>query len=429
MKRAAIAFVLAAALAVAAPILAGAKPKTKRATLRSNGTEVTDRSDEPTISANGRFIAFISESDDLAGDDDNGDFDVFVHDRKTRKTRLVSVTSADEGQDGSSSVPSISANGRWIAFRSAASLVASDDNGNDDIYVRDRKTGKTKRISVRSNGAQADDDSDEPAISANGRFVAFSTYASLVGSDTEAGSQDIYVYDRKTRKTRRVSLNSAEEPTEQADDNQTPSISAQGRFVTWQSDADNLVPNDENSQADAFVRDLERGRTTRASLTSSEEEIDDISYPSMSANGRFVTFESDDDEIVAGDTGETDVFVRDRKLGKTRRASLGRNGKKPNAFSGYAQISPDGRYVAFCSAATNIDGAYPSDDVFVRDMKRGKTKLISVGANEGIPPGSGNCYPDISANGRWVAWVSGAVGLVPNDTNMVEDIFFRGPFG
>jgi hypothetical protein len=85
--------------------------------------------------------------------------------------------------------------------------------------------------------------------------------------------------------------------------------------------------------------------------------------------------------------------------------------------------------VAFCSAATNIDGAYPSDDVFVRDMKRGKTKLISVGANEGIPPGSGNCYPDISANGRWVAWVSGAVGLVPNDTNMVEDIFFRGPFG
>ena len=387
MKRAVTATILAALLVASMPVFADSKPRTKRASVRSNGAEVAAPSDEPAISASGRFIAFASDADDLVAGDDNDDSDVFVHDRKTGKTRRVSVTSAEQGRNGSSSLPSISANGRWVAFRSAADLVAADDNGADDIYVRDRKTGKTKRVSVRSNGTQADDDSDEPAISAGGRFVAFSTNASLVGSDASPGSQDIYVFDRKTKKTRRVSLNSSEEPTDPIDDNQSPAISANGRFVMWQSDADNLVPNDGTGQDDLFVRDRKRGRTTRASLTSSEGEIDDVSYPSMSASGRYVAFESDDPNIVPGDTeGQTDVFVRDRKLGKTRRASLGRNGQEPNDFSGYAQISPDGRFVAFCSHATNIDADFPGDDVFVRDMLRRKTKLISIGAR----PGPGN---------------------------------------
>jgi Tol biopolymer transport system component len=226
-----------------------------------------------------------------------------------------------------------------------------------------------------------------------------------------------------------VSLSSAEEPADPADDQDSPSISATGRFVLWESDADNLVPNDGNNNDDLFLRDRKRGRTSRVSLTSSEGEIDGIGYPSMSYNARYIAFESNDNTVVPGDGNQySDVFVRDRRRGTTKRASLFRNGTEPNDFAGYAQISPDGRFVTFCSPATNVDADYPDDDVFVRDMVRRKTRLISVGANEGNPAANGNCYSDVSTDGHWVAWVSGAVSLVLDDTNGVDDIYFRGPY-
>ena len=141
-------------------------------------------------------------------------------------------------------------------------------------------------------------------------------------------------------------------------------ISGDGRYISFESDAPNLVANDGNGGTDVFVRDRRRGRTKRASVTSQEEEIDSAIYSSMSANGRYVAFESNDPSVVPGDTmDEGDVFVRDLEKGRTRRVSLGRNGQEPNEFSGYAKISPDGRFVTFCSDATNIDADFPDGDV------------------------------------------------------------------
>jgi Tol biopolymer transport system component len=424
MRRILVAIGVAALVGAAVPVLAESKPKTKRASVRSNGTEANQRSDDVDISANGRYMVFESNADNLSPDDGNGDMDVFIHDRVTGKTKRMSVTSGEEGAEGSSSNPSVSANGRWVAFMSAASLVAGDDNGDDDIYVRDRKTGRTRRVSVGSDGSQADESSDEPAISANGRYVAFTSYADLQPQDSN-NSYDIYVHDRKTKSTRLASLDSAEEQTDPTDIHEEPDISADGRFVMWSSNSDDLVPNDLNGTYDLFLRDRKRGRTTRVSLTSSEGEIDGVGYASMSDNGRFIAFESDDNTVVPNEGPESDVYVRDRKRGTTKRASVWEGKPEPDDFVGYAQISPDGRFVTFCSPATNVDRNFSSDDIFIRDMKGRTTKLVSVPASEDGAP-NGNCYSDVSAGGRWVAWITGKE-LDPSDGNVADDVYFRGP--
>ena len=292
------------------------------------------------------------------------------------------MSSAGAEADAYSIDPVISASGRFIAFHSAAqNLVPNDGNDDTDVFVHDRETGKTTRASVGSDGGEAEDGADDAAISADGRFVAFASYSSFVKSDPDS-TPDIFVRDRKRKTTRLVSLNSAEERGESLQAYE-PYISGDGRYISFESDAPNLVANDGNGGTDVFVRDRRRGRTKRASVTSQEEEIDSAIYSSMSANGRYVAFESNDPDVVPGDTmDEGDVFVRDLEKGRTRRASLGRNGQEPNESSGYAKISPDGRFVTFCSDATNIDADFPDGDVFVRDMRNRLTKLISVGARD-----------------------------------------------
>jgi Tol biopolymer transport system component len=394
--------------------------------VRSTGTGGNDTSQENVISGNGRLIAFESRADNLVPNDENEEIDVFVHDRQTGKTRRVSVSSAEEEADGQSYEASISGNGRWVAFTSTAPLSAADKNGAPDIYLRDRKTGKTKRVSVASDGSEGDDYSEHAEISASGRFVAFRSAAGLVGSD-DNGSDDVYVRDRKTRKTRLVSLDSDGQQTSASDTHDDPFVSSDGRFVMWYSNSATLVPNDENKFPDIFVRDRKRGRTTRVTLDSQDGEIAQGGYDaSMSANGRFIAFESEDDEIVPNDGNpNSDIFVRDRVRGTTKRASVWEGKPEPNDFVGYPRISDDGRFVSFCTPATNVDRNFSGDDLFVRDMKGRTTKLISVPASEDGHP-NGNCYSDLSVGSRWVVWESGKQ-LVPSDQNDIIDVYFRGP--
>jgi Tol biopolymer transport system component len=298
-------------LTSAVPGWAATTPKTRRVSVSSAGAEGNNWSYYPSISADGRFVAFSSDASNLVAGDGNGTSDVFVRDRATGKTRRVSVSSAGAEGNNASYDPSISADGRFVAFHSDASnLVAGDGNGTSDVFVRDRATGKTRRVSVSSAGAEGNGDSYASSISADGRFVAFHSNASNLVAGDGNGTSDIFVHDRATGKTRRVSVSSAGAQGNGASYN--PSISADGRFVAFHSNASNLVAGDGNGTTDVFVHDRATGKTRRVSVSSAGAEGNGASYnPSISADGRFVAFESSASNLVAGDgNGTSDIFVR-----------------------------------------------------------------------------------------------------------------------
>ena len=364
---------------------AAATRHTQRVSVNTAGVQGNGQSGAypPSVSGDGRYVAFTSYASNLVAGDTNGFEDVFVRDRELHKTYRVSISTAGVQGNGDSYAPSISADGRYVAFASDAStLVPGDSNGYLDVFVRDRKLHKTFRVSVGPAGVQGDDYSNEPSISADGRYVAFASEASnLVAGDTN-GYLDVFVRDRKLHKTVRVSVDSA--GVQGNNNSYTPSISAHGRYVAFASDASTLVAGDSNAAEDVFVRDRKLHKTVRVSVSTAGVQGSNGGYtPSISADGRYVAFASDANNLVAGDSnGYTDVFVRDRKLHKTVRVSVGPGGIQGNSDSFYASISADGRYVAFASAASNL---VPGDtngyeDVFVRDRKLHKTVRVSVGA-------------------------------------------------
>ncbi len=319
----------------------------------------------PAMSADGRFVAFESSASNLVAGDTNGRYDVFVRDRLAGVTRRVSVGAGGQANNGSDS-PAISADGRFVAFYSDASnLVAGDTNGRSDVFVRDRLAGVTRRVSVGA-GGQANSESFGPAISADGRFVAFYSYASnLVAGDTN-GRSDVFVRDRLAGVTRRVSVGAGGQANS---DSFGPAISADGRFVAFDSSASNLVVGDTNGTFDVFVRDRLAGVTRRVSVGAGGQANSDSLSPAISADGRFVAFESNASNLVAGDTNATDdVFVRDRLAGVTRRVSVGAGGQA-NSSSGSPAISANGRSVAYTSNASNLvrGDTNGAQDVFVRD--------------------------------------------------------------
>jgi len=430
LKRLALSLGVAAlALVVVAPAVGAADAKTKRVSIKSGGGQVNGQSDDASISANGRYIAFSSGASDLVGNDTNSTTDIFVHDRVTKKTRRVSRRTNGAQGNGPSHSPSISASGRYVAFVSSASnLVGNDTNGHVDIFVHDRKTKKTRLVSKRTNGAQANDHSSAPSISANGRVVAFRSDASnLVGADSN-GKADIFVRDRDSKRTRRVNVKSS---GGQAIGEHTfhAFISANGRYVAFSSAASNLVANDLNGKNDVFVHDRRTRKTRLVSKRTDGTRGDSGSFePSLSATGRFVAFTSSASNLVGNDTnGAEDVFVHDRETKKTKLISKRTNGAQGDDSSYEPSISASGRYVAFASDASTLVGndTNGSSDVFVHDRWQKKTRRVSV-KNGGGQGSDHSEAPALSADGRFVAFESEAK-LVTFDTNDGWDIYLRGP--
>jgi len=428
-----VALVLLVALTV---ILAGRSAASSGATTRvsvdSNGNQGDGGSEGPAISADGRYAAFYSSAANLVTGDTNGQWDVFVHDRQTGVTQRVSVDSDGNEANGASYHDAISADGRNVGFMSGASnLVPGDTNSVADIFVHDRQTGVTQRVSVDSDGSEANGASDAPALSADGRFVAFTSDATnLVAGDTNSVA-DIFVRDRQTGVTQRVSVDS--DGSEANGYSATPpTISADGRFVAFRSQASNLVPDDTNSVADVFVHDRQTGVTQRVSVDSNGNQGNASSgmiYTEViSADGRFVAFRSQASNLVAGDTNNaSDTFVHDRETAITERVSVNTAGVQANSSSDPAggAISNDGRYVAFGSYATNLVTGDTNNvlDVFVRDRQVGATTRVSVDSNGNQGDGGSYNAAAISADGSFVAFKSQATNLVPGDTNSVEDVF------
>lgn len=359
--------------------------ETTRVSVNSEGVAARGSSGSPSISANGRFIAFDSVADNLDPDGDtNGASDVFVHDRSEHGTTRVSVDSSGVGGNSQSQLPSISANGRFVAFESDAdNLVPGDGNGLLDVFVHDRDAATTIRVSLGMDAAEANGASFGAAISADGRFVAFSSEASnLVDGDTN-GTLDVFVHDLITGTTARISVDST--GGEAIGFSTDPAISADGRFVSFESSAANLTPFDSNGLVDLFVRDRdadqdgvfdERGGS--ATIRVRLDSLDFAAATSISANGRFLAFDSNAPDIVLDDNNSNfDVFVHDRVTGHTTRVSvgalgeegLGNSGRVDGAEVANVSISSDGSFVAFQSVAPNLLGDDDGNghvDLFVR---------------------------------------------------------------
>lgn len=431
-------FVLLAALACLTGAVHATTYSIERVSVSSAGSQGTDNSYLSAVSGDGRYIAFLSYTDGLVPGDNNSFSDVFVRDRQTNTTTRVSVDSAGAQANSSSALfgLAISDDGRYVAFDSIASnLVVGDTNALSDIFVHDQQTGTTTRVSVDSAGAQANGESALPSISADGRYVAFqSDSTNLVAGDTNAQT-DIFVHDRQTGVTTLVSISTAGQQGFSA--SQGPTISADGSTVAFMTNADNLVADDTNFMLDVLVRDLQTGVTTRASVSAAGEDGNDISgqgYTALSADGRFVAFNSSASNLVANDTNNaTDVFVRDRLNNTTIRANLNDSFQQTNGGNSYNQprISANGLYVVFSSDATNLvpGDSNASTDIFVRDTKDGKTLRASVN-NAGVQANGISEVPALSGDGRFLSFSSYAVNLVTPDTNgNVQDVYLaQNPF-
>jgi Tol biopolymer transport system component len=303
-------------------------------------------SQNPSISADGRYVAFDSNADNLVENDSNYERDVFVHDLDTGDTVLVSVNSEGEQAvgDESSYAPSISGDGRYVAFYSDAYNLdpVDEPDYNYNIFVHDRDANgdgdydeqdveggiSTVRITKSLDGTgDADGDCYDPVISEDGRYVAFYSDAdNLVETDTNDG-YDVFVHDLQTGETELVNVSSDEEQAEYGSDSYVTGLSSDGRYISFTSDAENLVDDDENGYTDVFVRDTVAGTTTRITADDSGNEANgnsgekeefcwvtcgDTGGTAISADGRYVAFNSEADNLVETDTlGYTDVFVKD----------------------------------------------------------------------------------------------------------------------
>jgi Tol biopolymer transport system component len=413
---------------------AGAFPgSTERVSVDSAGNQSVGPSiagpfaSPPSISADGRFVAFAAWARNLASGDTNGFGDVFVHDRGTGVTERLSVDGAGTEANDTIHQPAISGDGRFVAFVSAATnLVPGDTNAQSDVFVHDRQTRTTERASVSSAGIEGRGWSDRPAISADGRFVAFVSAApDLVPGDTN-GRANVFVHDRQTRTTERVSTGGA--GTQADGESDSPAISADGRFVAFVSAATNLVPGDTSGRAAVFVYDRQTRTTERVSVDGAGTPADrESASPTISADGRFVAFSSSATNLVPGDSnGQSDVFVHDRQTGTIERVSVDSAGTEADGWSDRPAISASGRFVAFCTLATNL---VPGDtngqwDELVHDRQTRTTERASVDS-AGTEANASSHSPSISAGGRFVVFASDATNLVPGDTNGVRDVFVR----
>jgi len=402
---------------------------TERVSVDSGWTQGNADSEEPSVSADGRYVAFRSTAGNLVVGDTNGVADVFVRDRQSGTTELVSVDSNEAQGNDLSDEPCISADGRYVAFTSwATNLVGGDTNGSHDVFVRDRQGGTTERVSVDASAAQGNGPSSSPSISADGRYVAFKSWATnLVNGDANGTFEDVFVRDRQGGTTERVNISS--NGAQANDACEASSISADGRYVGFYTLADNLVSGDTNGSYDAFVHDRQVSTTVRVSINSGGVQGNGDSVdPSISADGRYVAFTSTAGNLVTGDTnGFADIFMRDCQSATTERVSVDSNGAQGNdhSFAPAVSVSADGRCVVFLSSAANlVSGDTGGFDVFIRDRQNGTTELVSIDSS-GAQANGDSYDAAVSADGCYVAFESLATNLVSGDTNVASDVFVR----
>ncbi len=389
----------------------------------------------PVISANGRYVAWESSASDIVDGDTNGDNDVFVKNLETGKTELISLNSSGDQGNFYSSTPAIGTDGRYVAFYSQSTNLTSTYRQCNGIYLRDRQTGTTSLITVSIDRYYANDCSDNNTIgmSDDGRFVSFASRASNLVAGDDNGQSDVFVRDVLIGKTYLVSR--ATDGTLGNRVSLYNAISGNGRYVAFFSYAKNLVLNDTNSFSDLFVHDLETGVTERVSISSQGAEgNNDVLNVSMDYTGRYVAFASYASNLVTGDTNEaSDIFIHDRETKTTSRVSLNSSGQEGKTRSGmYSHhgafapaISSDGEHLTYISAQFNLAGSDNNTliDGFYTNLLTGVTTHISLGGNDDSGWLSTPSGIDISADGSRIVFWSKASNFVANDANSTWDVF------
>lgn len=394
-RRRAVALVMGVASTAAvlianpSPASASSLPVTTGLVSRSStGEPAGGASTDPSLSGNARFVAFASEGKALVPGDTNNLTDVFVKDRWSQAIERVSVTDSEAQAAGESLMPSISDDGRYVAFVSdAANLIAGDNQGLADAFVRDRVLGTTTRVAPGLGNALLDQAITSVAISGNGRYVAVSTAATNVISGDTNGDIDIFVRDLQSSSIERVSITAFEG---QANGNSSnPSLSDDGRYVAFDSAA--LLAGGAIGENNVYVRDR-TGATTMLVNVNSAETVSNASAgsPMISGNGRYVVFGSFATNLTGGDANSaSDIFRRDLEAGNTIMASVAHNGAALPANSYGAVISDDGTQIGFASAAVATTGDAGADtDMFVRNLSQSSTRRVSRSASSPDPSGS-----------------------------------------
>jgi uncharacterized repeat protein (TIGR01451 family) len=394
----------------------------------SAGMQGNQDSELPTVSADGRFVAFASLSDNLVPGDTNGAADIFVRDRLVGTTERISVSSTGAQANAHSGLldgmggPSISADGRYVAFDSEASnLIKGDTNGAIDVFVHDRLTGTTERVSVASDGTQGNDSSTHASISADGNRVAFGSFANnLVQPDTNF-AQDVFVHDRTTGTTVRVS--DAPDGSQGNNWSFSPDLDGHGHVVVFDSFASNLG-GDPNATVQVFLRDLDTGVLEPISAApGSTDFLENSNDGRISPDGRYVVFDQRSSTVAP-----RSIVLLDRMTGTREIDSVNDAGMSGNDDSSNPVVSADGRFVSFASFASNLvsedtNGRY---DVFVRDRRASTTRRVSVGSS-GEQGDLDSLGPAIDADGQVIAYFSDASTLVPESGQsfFAYDIFVR----
>jgi Tol biopolymer transport system component len=388
----------------------------------------------PQVSADGRMVAFLSDATNFVPGDTYGKTDLFIRDRS-----LAVTICADAMPTGTLGVApatcsgaAITPDGRYIVFDSdAMNLVPGDTNGGTDTFVLDRRSGAVERVSVTSEGGQAEHKEDRgfwdgaPAISGDGRFVVFVSRADNLAPKDDTWP-DVFLRDRLLGTTRRVTTT----PSGYWAGGHGPSISEDGRWVALDA-AQALVPGDRDYTGGIHVYDRMTGTYERISSGwggTAGGSGDFYSPALVSGDGRYVAFAHSGERIVSGDTnGVTDVFVRDRTSGLTRRVSVSSSGGQASGASALQSLTADGRYVGFYSYATDLvpgGGTWGYADSFVHDRADHTTVRVSL-THTGAASNQGGWGPALSEDGRWAAFHSWDDGFVGADSNGGQDVFLR----
>jgi Tol biopolymer transport system component len=413
---------------------AAAAPTTVR--VAPPGVEPNGPSQQPSLSSNGRFVAFSSQASNLGPSvGTQRRWNIYVFDRQAGRATLISSGQGGAPANGDSTVPSISADGRVVAFASTATnLVGGTSRNVNEIYVR-VGGGPIRVLTVGFGGVQPDADSSQPVVSANGRFVAFTSSADDLIAGDDNGASDVFVVDLVTGSLTRVSVTSRGVQARGASYN--PSISADGHLISFTSGARNLVRGLRRRIPNVFVHDMNTSQTQLVSVSNRRREQNaSIAAPftqfsQISGDGRYVAFDSDATNLVAGDTnGHTDVFRHDLTTGRTILISRNSRGREGNNDSFAPVTSQDGSVTAFESFADNLASPWaPGPNIFAVNQLTSSAATVDVGAGgqaRGLELERQLLQrPAVSADGRVIAFVSGAGNLVSGDYNGAEDVFLR----
>ena len=303
-----------------------------RTSTTSNGSQANDRSDSPSLSSDGRYVAFSSLASNFIDDDNNATYDIYVKDNLTGLVKLASASSDNVIGNGQSYNPILSADGRFVSFWSYASnLVPNDNNGTYDAFVKDLLTGAITRVSVSSLGEEGNGGTEVTVLSSDGRYVLFYSGASNLVANDNNGALDVFLHDRQTNTTTLISSTAG--GVQGNDSSYRQTISQDGRYAAFISFANNLVPIDNNGTFDIFVKDLQTGAIKLVSTSSNNQQSNlGADSPSLSADGRYVAFMSPASNLVGDDNnGAYDIFLKDTVTGQLTRVSTSSVGAEANA--------------------------------------------------------------------------------------------------